>query len=50
MTTITTLAVSDRGPRFRPENAAWTSRRQRELADEPPAGVPAWTPDDGDPS
>lgn len=46
----TTPTASDRSSKFRPEDPASRSRRRRELARELPAGVPAWTPDDGDPN
>ena len=36
--------------KLEPENPAFTRRRHRELASEPPAGIRAWTPDEGDPS
>jgi hypothetical protein len=45
-----TCPASDGAVKFRPEDPASRSRRHRELAGELPAGIPAWTPDDGDPS
>ena len=50
MTSTTIPSAPDRALKFQPENPASTRRRHRELATEPPAGVPAWTPDKGDPS
>ena len=49
MTTATRPAAPVQA-KFRPEDAMSTRRRHRALAGEPPAGVPVWTPDDGDPS
>jgi hypothetical protein len=48
MKSAATPTASDRSSKFRPQDPASRSRRRRELAREFAAGVPAWTPDDGE--